>query len=43
MYCVYVCLSVCVFVISERLNQDNGKRYETGFFGIVPKRSDEAK
>ena len=28
--CLYVCLSVCLFVIYQRFNQENG------FFGIVP-------
>ena len=26
-------MCVCVFVISEQLNQENGKSYGTGFFG----------
>ena len=32
-------LKMCVrsSVISERLNQENGKNYGAGFFGIVPK------
>ena len=30
-----VCLSVCLWEISEQLNQENGKSYGTGFFGKV--------
>ena len=33
--CLSVCLSVCACVISEQLNQENGKSYGTGFFGKV--------
>ena len=29
------CVSVCLRVISEQLNQENGKSYGTGFFGKV--------
>jgi len=35
--CVCACVRVCVCacVISEQLNQENGKSYGTGFFGKV--------
>ena len=33
--CVSVCAFVCACVISEQLNQENGKSYGTGFFGKV--------
>ena len=29
------CVFVCARVISEQLNQENGKSYGTGFFGKV--------
>ena len=29
------CVCVCACVISEQLNQENGKSYGTGFFGKV--------